>query len=110
MDSAHLRQDAVIRGFLSRIKNQQARIEKILLFGSRARGDEKPYSDYDILIVVPKREQSVVDALHDAAMQMLYETGRLISLKIYKREDFDRGCSLPTPFMRNVMKEGIALG
>jgi uncharacterized protein (UPF0332 family) len=31
-----------------------------------ARGDEKPYSDYDILIVVERRDQPLVDALYEA--------------------------------------------
>ncbi len=31
------------------------RVEKIILFGSRARGDHREESDYDILIVVERR-------------------------------------------------------
>lgn len=86
------------------------RLEKLILFGSRARGDNKPYSDYDILIVVEKREQPLVDALYDAVQEVLFSTERLVSLKIYRRADFERFCAIPTPFMANVLREGVPLG
>jgi uncharacterized protein len=102
--------DAVLIDFLKRISSLRPQIDKIVLFGSRARGDEMPYSDYDLLLVVQKRNQNLVDALYDAAVQVLCATGRDISLKIFSRPDFQRLSNLPTPFMKNVAKEGITLG
>jgi predicted nucleotidyltransferase len=104
------RQDLVVEEFLRRIAPLRSRIEKIILFGSRARDDWKPYSDYDFLIVVPVREQALVDVLHEAAMEVLFSTQRLISLKIFARKEYDRLTAIPTPFMRNVLKEGVSLG
>jgi predicted nucleotidyltransferase len=105
-----VRGDPVIQEFLRRITPLRDRLQKIVLFGSRARGDEKPYSDYDILIVVEERERPLIDALYDAAQEVLYVTQRLISFKIYKRADFERFAAMPTPFMANVLREGIPLG
>jgi predicted nucleotidyltransferase len=102
--------DVVIESFLRRIESLRSRIDRIILFGSRARGDEKPYSDYDILVVLPVKERPLIDALYDATMEVLYETHRLISLKIYRKADFEKSASLSRPFISNVLREGVVLG
>src|SRR5688572_6419879 len=99
--------DPVLRVFLASLSGVRHRIEKIILFGSRARGDEKPYSDYDVLLVVPERERDLMDAVHDGVMDALLATGRLVSPKVFRRRDFDRYAAIPTPFFRNVLKEGV---
>lgn len=96
--------------FLSQIGPVQDRIDRLILFGSRARGDHAPHSDYDVLVVLPEKDRSVIDALYDATMAVLFRTHRLISLKIYRRDEFDRLASLPSPFLRNVLREGVTLG
>ena len=101
--------DATLDVFLSRLDGVRDRIERMILFGSRARGDEKPYSDYDILIVAD-RDRELLDAVHDAVMDALLATGRLVSPKVFRRRDFDRFSAIPTPFFANVLREGIPLG
>src|SRR5258708_5588731 len=73
--------DLVIRQFLDRIHPLRDRIEKIVLFGSRARGQAAPWSDYDVMIVVHEREQGLVDRLYDAVVQVLCSTEKELSLK-----------------------------
>src|SRR5438067_9672848 len=102
--------DSVIEEFLAQIAPVRKRLEALILFGSRARGDNNPYSDYDVLVVVVEKDRVLIDALYDVTMEVLYKTGRLISLKIYRKVDFDRFAALPTPFMANVLLEGIPLG
>ena len=101
--------DPVGEDFLRQIAPLRDRLERLILFGSRARGDNKPFSDYDILVVMPEKDRPLIDALYDAAMEVLYKSGRLISLKIYRKADFDRSAALPTPFMATVLREGIPL-
>src|SRR5258708_9641736 len=91
-------QDPVLNAFLTHLGQARSRIQKIILFGSRARGEEKPYSDYDILLVVQERERDLMDAIHDAVMDVLLATGRLVSPKVFRRRDFDRLSAIPTPF------------
>jgi len=102
--------DPVVEEFLHQIAPIRGRLEELILFGSRARGDDNPYSDYDVLVVLAEKDRVLIDALYDATMEVLYKTGRLISLKIYRKADFDRSAALPTPFMANVLREGIRLG
>ena len=108
MSSVH--DDPVLRAFLAHLGAARGRIQRIILFGSRARGDEKPFSDYDLLLVVHEREPDLMAAIHDAVMDALMATCRLVSPKVFRRRDFDRLASLPTPFFANVLMEGIAIG
>ncbi len=103
--------DPIIQRFLKKAGSVKRKIQAAYLFGSRARGTERPDSDYDLLLVV--REDfslSDKDLLYDKIMDILLETGRLISLKIFKSEEFQRLRDLHTPFLSRVLKEGIQVG
>ena len=51
-----------------------------------------------------------MDRLYDAVIDILTETGKVISLKIFNEEEFNRLSSIPTPFMSKILKEGIKIG
>ena len=105
-----LDRDSVIKSFLSMLTPLTENIEEIYLFGSRCREDWRPDSDYDILIVVKKKDKELVSRFYDAVIGILLDTGKLISLKIFTISEFNRLRSIPTPFMRHIITEGIKLG
>ena len=43
-------EDSTIQEFLRQIAPVRSELDRLILFGSRARGDSKPSSDYDILV------------------------------------------------------------
>jgi predicted nucleotidyltransferase len=102
--------DQVLGSFLGRIEGLRPRIRRMILFGSHARGDHRPDSDYDILLVVENRTSSLRDALYDAVMDTLLAYGRLISLKIFVQAEYERLTKLGTPFMQRVHAEGVVIG
>ena len=103
--------DAVIQRFFEKIGPVKKKIEAAYLFGSRARGTERPDSDYDLLLVVGQDfSLSEKDALYEQVMDILLETGRLVSLKIFKQGEFQRLRDLNTPFLSRVLEEGIKVG
>jgi predicted nucleotidyltransferase len=102
--------DAIIEMFLSSILPLGNDLKEVYLFGSRCRKDWRPDSDYDFLIVVDRKEKELISKLYDIVMDILLDTGRLVSLKIFTVSEFNRLASIPTPFISNVMKEGIRLG
>jgi predicted nucleotidyltransferase len=102
--------EKVIDSFLDLISPLREQIEGMYLFGSRSRDDWRPDSDYDILIVLKKKDKEIVGRLYDAVMEVLLATGRLISLKLFTVSEFNRLKSIPTPFMASIMREGIRLG
>jgi len=76
-------EDPVLLHFLRAIEPFAASCREIRLFGSRARDDFRPDSDYDILITLDQKDSAIKSKLYDAVMDVLLATGKLISLKIY---------------------------
>jgi uncharacterized protein len=83
---------------------------KIILYGSRARGNFLSESDWDILILLNKPnvtfkdEQIIRHQLYDIEL----ETGETISTSVYALNDWNTKLSM-TPLYENVKKEGIYL-
>jgi predicted nucleotidyltransferase len=102
--------DDIIEQFLKDISSIDSKIKEMFLFGSRSREDWKPDSDYDILIVLEKKEREIISKLYDAVIDILLSSGKLISLKIFSESEYIRLKSIPTPFMSNVLNEGRRIG
>ncbi|MEI6437016.1 MAG: nucleotidyltransferase domain-containing protein [Bacteroidota bacterium] len=82
---------------------------QIILYGSRARGDERNDSDWDILVLTDypvdiKKESVFRDHLYDLEL----ETGEPFSIFVYSKIDWNTKQSV-TPFYFNVTKQGIQL-
>ncbi len=84
------------------------RLAGVVLYGSVARGEDGPESDIDLLALIEgeyglwEEIKRLVDVLYDLQL----ESGRLISAKPARAEDYRRGATM---FYRNVAEEGIAL-
>jgi len=80
------------------------------LFGSRARGNARPDSDWDILILV--NENRVTNEIEDKFRDELYdielESGQIISTFIYTK-GYWKSTLINSPFYANVNREGIRL-
>lgn len=86
------------------------RVRRVVLFGSRARGDATEESDYDVLVVVDRRDEQLVEALYRPVMDVLLGTGKLVSLKVMSEQSFERLRGLHTPFIEAVLRDGVVLG
>lgn len=67
------------------------RLERAILFGSRARGDAKPDSDYDVAVFIrqPDRWLDEVIRLADLGTDILLDTGAVISAKPFRAGAYD---------------------
>ena len=83
---------------------------KIYLYGSRARGQGREDSDWDLLILVdkpeitPQLEYEITSPLYE----LEFEVGEVISPMIYTEKEWFNKYTV-TPFFSNVMQEGILL-
>lgn len=83
---------------------------KVILYGSEARGDARPDSDIDLLILVDGDKLTIEDELHITAplCDIELETGILISARVLLKKLWENR-PFKTPFYINVMNEGLVL-
>jgi len=84
-------------------------LQKVIFFGSRAKGKNLPWSDFDLLIVLNKKEKNIIDKIYNKVIDFLLEYGVDLSLKIYSQRDFEQMSAIPTPFMEEIQNTGINL-
>ncbi len=81
------------------------RLERVVLYGSRARGDAGADSDYDIAVFLSDMPDRAVELnrLADLSTEILYSTGELIHALPYLAEMYD---DPRMPSMHEVRREG----
>jgi len=60
-------------------------------------------------LLIVAEDKTIKTRLYDLVVDIFCETGADISLKIFKKDDFERLKNLGTPFIENVTKEGIRI-
>jgi uncharacterized protein len=83
------------------------RIERIVLFGSRARGDAGPDSDYDVAIFLKDLDNFGQEAGRIAEIEtdILYDTGAVINAMPFKAGSYQERTGL----MGVLRREGLDL-
>lgn len=83
---------------------------KVYLYGSRAKGNARKDSDWDVLILLNRDkitsdiENEITYSLYD----LEFESGQIISPMVYSEKEWNSKYKI-TPFYRNVMREGRLL-
>jgi len=83
-------------------------VEKVIVYGSKARGDSDEDSDIDLLLVtsrpIPWRERkAIIDALFD--IEMAHDA--IISILIVTVEEWSDGILRSTPIYHEIMRDGL---
>ena len=83
------------------------RIERVVLFGSRARGDASMDSDYDVAVFLRDMSDrfAEMNRLADLSTDILDETGEFIHAMPYRAGSYNE----PTPLMLEVRAVGVDL-
>jgi uncharacterized protein len=83
------------------------RIERVVLFGSRARGEARQDSDYDVAVFLKSLTDrwQEVDRIVPLVTDILYEEGAFIHAMPYRAGSYEDRTSL----MREIRREGIDL-
>jgi predicted nucleotidyltransferase len=96
----------------TRIRTEIKRIDpkaKVVLFGSRARGDAKKDSDWDLLILIDSINiRELEDLFRDKIYDLELETGEIISMFVYNNKDWTSRHKI-TPLYKSIKKEGVVL-
>ncbi|MFM8720929.1 MAG: nucleotidyltransferase domain-containing protein [Chthoniobacterales bacterium] len=81
----------------------------IYLFGSYARGEQRPESDIDLLVVVDDEAKQAPRRLASEAYASLVGTKLPVEIKVVRQGDFRRRSSWLSSVERAVQSEGLLL-
>ncbi len=100
---------SAIRTFYLAIKDE-FKVNKLLLFGSKTRGDAEKYSDIDLLVLTDK-ERNLKDRyrISDISADINIDYGVAISCLYYNVNDWELGEAINPLLKQNIEREGIVL-
>jgi predicted nucleotidyltransferase len=97
---------------LSRIKTMVMIIDptaEVILYGSRARGDENPDSDWDILILVnSKTDLDYERVFRHRLYEIELELDEAFSIYVYNKDEWKSKYWM-TPLYQNIDSEGLRI-
>ncbi len=95
--------DDLIKDIVRRIV-ETAQPDKIILFGSRARGDARPNSDFDVLVI---KESGEPGYRRDAPLYLaLAGLNAPVDLMVYTPEEVTDWSAVPQAFITTAVREG----
>src|SRR4051812_10373578 len=108
LSSSRAAAEPVLRRLKSELERRYGdRLERVLLFGSRARGDARPDSDWDVAVFLRGYDGNLDEDRRLALLgyDLMLETGVDLSIKPFSPEELAER----TPLMHEIRRDGIPL-
>ena len=84
-------------------------LRSITLFGSRARGDHDPDSDYDVLVVVDQLDSAIRKTISFCAWEAGFDDCLLIVPVVVTKDEIENNPFRSSLLMQAVREEGITI-
>lgn len=100
--------DPILREIRSRLERLYGdRLKRVVLFGSRARGDAHPDSDYDVAVFLGEVNDrwAEFDRISGAVTGLLYERGAFVQAMPFAESRYDE----TSPLMIEIRRDGVEL-
>lgn len=97
----------ILREFSDRVHALEPRA-RMWAFGSRARGNPHPESDFDFCIVLPEPADRLMRSIREAAWELGLEHERVLSPVIISEDNFENGPMSASSLVATVRREGVA--
>lgn len=102
--------EKVLRRIVDKVRAKLPdRVISVYAFGSRVRGDHDIWSDFDVMVVVEKRDPVVESEVMDIFVEEELKSGIIFTPVIKDVESFEQEREYNTPFYENIIKEGILI-
>lgn len=87
------------------------RIKKLIVFGSRARGEGTEDSDLDLIVLVDDKTPDIETMIDDIVYEVMwdYDFKPIVSLKVFAEAQFKNAVDKGLSFYKHVEKEGVYL-
>lgn len=96
--------------FVSRMRQRfNGQLLSAILFGSRARGEAKPDSDMDVLVVLSTANVEVRKEVRHLAVDICLECGIYPSTRVWSLAEWRSALEMQTQLYRSIQRDGIDL-
>jgi len=97
--------DPVLEQMVARLVREFAP-DRIYLYGSRARGEQGPDSDYDLLVLVDEATEPGYQ-LAQRAHRCIRDLGVAADVLVWPKDAFDRRAHLKASLPGTILREGV---
>lgn len=84
-------------------------VERIVVFGSKARGTATANSDLDILVLIQEGDWKLKDLITAPGYELSLGTEVVPSLMVYTREEWEQLRRDEAPFWQTVNRDGVVV-
>jgi uncharacterized protein len=98
----------VIKAF-RRLLARKLEVDRLVLFGSRARGDAAPDSDMDLLVITQKPTADMEEFISNCAWEAGFEYGIVIVPVVYSKQEWKTGIDRASLLAKAIEMEGVPL-
>jgi predicted nucleotidyltransferase len=94
---------------LKRELSKKLSIVDLKIFGSRARGKGREFSDLDVFIEVEYVNSKIKKEIYDISWEIGFKHDIFISPLIFSRYDIESSPLKASPIVKNIMEDGITV-
>ena len=98
---------AIVERFKRLMLERGIPVLETIVFGSRARGEADPDSDFDVLVVVEHSDLEMETAISDCAWETGFDLDLLIQSIIMTRHEIENTPQRSSLFMMAVRRDGV---
>ena len=92
---------------LKRVLQERCGATSVVVYGSKARGDDSPDSDIDVMVVLEDYTPQIEAAVDEAVYEINLAHDCLISVVIFGRRELEEGPLGESPLYKRILAEGV---